>query len=214
MGVSWGVLGARSCCSPCSWHPPWCRHRCAALAGPVAQGTFPFLFPTKVLPASSSEWRLKAPGGWAAAPALREGKRKEEKVFSQVPAGIRDVPPGRIAEPLPPAWLCLSQTLGAATDRLPLPPRAGSHGSITMTAPEAAKRTVLKKKILKKKEFSREMNSVANCNAQRIGCAAVLRLWGHLPRCLAGVSPSATRFPWEKNPQALLLNIQDRALSV
>lgn len=125
----------------------------------------------RVLPAL--EQHLKAGGGGCCAAG--------GPVFSQVPAVICSVPP-RIAPP-PPARLCLSQLLAARGHRAQLLPPAAtplcSHVGITMTAPQAPKRTGFKKKNPTKQkhahtqnplELSREITSVANCTAQHMGC--------------------------------------------
>lgn len=69
-----------------------------------------------------------------------------------------------------PRAACKLQATGEQLMSSPQPPFPGSCISITITAPEAAKRIqALKNKL----EFNREINSVANCNAQRLGCVSV-----------------------------------------
>lgn len=69
-----------------------------------------------------------------------------------------------------PRAACKLQATGEQLMSSPQPPFPGSYISITITAPEAVKRIqALKNKL----EFNREINSVANCNAQRAGCVSV-----------------------------------------
>lgn len=72
-----------------------------------------------------------------------------------------------------PAAGCAGREAGEQLMSSPQPPFPGSRISIIITAPEAARRIQsFKKKI---REFKREINSVANHNAQRVGWVSVLK---------------------------------------